>query len=193
MQRCAYIIGGFLWAQLHISANPLDGDCRMKTAELSPLLPLDNPYFYHYRWDDKAKEEVFWRDPATRITIRQRACLRHHIIIEIWRSYEELPPAGMQRSNALWDLLDNLFWQLFEEVHPAQQVWLQTRQALREKLFTKLVGSVVDVVYQEWSLISQIDSDKEGGLIRLEMVRFIPSHPIARPGLPPYMDDAFIR
>ncbi|MGQ9864395.1 MAG: hypothetical protein ACUVRD_07955 [Bacteroidia bacterium] len=193
MQRYVYVLGGFLWAQLQISANPLNGDCRLKSSDLRPLLHLENPYFYNYRWDDKEKEEVFWRDPATRITIRQRACLRHHIIIEVWRSYEKLPPAGIQRSNVLWDLLDKLFWQLFEEAHPAQQVWLHTREVLHEKLFTKLVGAVIDAVYQEWSFISQLDSDKEGACIRLEMVRLIPSHPIARPRLPLYMDDAFVR
>ena len=62
----------------------------MQESDLRPVIDRFNPFFVDHTWDSKDKLEVARLDDKRLITIRQKACLRHHILITMFIDKEEM-------------------------------------------------------------------------------------------------------
>jgi hypothetical protein len=179
------------YAQIQISQNPITGDCRLSPDSLRPLVPLFWPYMYRYEWKPQTKTEVVWLSPERRLTIEQRACLRHHITYEL--RIPQTYPLNGGFTKGLMMMLDTVLTRL----HDGDPAFLRLKGTIFPRLLDQLqmraLGEVAMVPYQEWNFLAQVDTDKGGAYIRLETIRYISMQAIQRPGVPDYMDDGWHR
>lgn len=178
-----------LRAQIQLSQNPVSGNCRLSPDSLRPLTPPAFPYLYQYEWDPVRKLETLWLSPTVRLRIEQRACVRHHITYELRLNPREPLPQGLTRG--LLARLDTVLSLLYRE-NPR---FLAIKDAIWPRLLQQAalrsLGEVIMLPYQEWSFLLQVDQDREGPVVRLETIEYLPSQAIQRPGVPDYMDDGW--
>lgn len=183
------LASSLLFAQIQLSQNPMNGDCRLSSDSLRPITPAFFPYLYQYEWDPVRKLETLWLSPQIRLRIEQRACIRHHITYELRVPADYPLPQGFTRG--LMALLDTVLTLL----HREDFTFLAVKQALWPKLLQQAalrsVGEVIMLPYQEWSFLLRLDQDKQGPVIVLETIRYLSSQAIQRPGIPDYMDDGW--
>ncbi len=177
--------------QIQISQNSTQGPCHLSADSLRPITPSFWPYVYRYQWDPQQKTEILWLAPAVRLTIEQRACIRHHITYELRLPLDYPLAAGFTRGLLL--KLDTILTLLHRENPAFLRLKALVLPRLLEQLQLRAVGEVAMVPYQEWNFLAQVDTDKNGAFIRLEVIRYLSTQTIQRPGIPEYLDDGWQR
>lgn len=198
MVRCSWIPLLFrlsllevAFGQIQISQNATQGPCRLSPDSLGPITPLFWPYMYRYQWDPQRKVEVLWLSPQIKLTIEQRACIRHHITYEM-----RLPldyPLVQGFTKGLLYKLDTILTLLHQENVAFLRLKALVLPRLLEQLQLRAIGEVAMVPYQEWNFLAQVDTDKNSAFIRLETIRYLSSQTIQKPGIPEYLDDGWQR
>lgn len=192
-----WILGGFLFGFTELCAqvpseqlifkHDNSGECRVKQADIKPLIEGYNPFFYDHRWNDTTKMERAMLSPGRRVTIEQKACIRHHYYITLDLS-KEIIPADAEPFFVveLFNLMNRIYFNqidYFSFKNEFEKTFIEQYEKAGNNLSFNF--PLVDRTF----ICQILHEPKQSASIQLEIVRYLLRENIKLPGVPPYMDD----
>ena len=173
---------GSLWAQT-------GKDCRIQTQDLKPVVAALNPFVAEHFWDNESKTEFVKLSAERSAILQQKGCLRHHIDIQVI-----ITAAGLRNEpDFLVTELDQAMTVLFYESPDYQYFRTEFRKLLKEKFYQVGLRNQFNFIISERTFLVTFDLGEWGAKINCEVVRFIPSETIVRPGIEDHLDDGWFR
>lgn len=169
-----------VWAQKN--------DCRMKFSEIGPVIGRFNPFFTDHGWDDRSKTEIARLDSYRLLVIKQKACLRHHILFTLY-----LDAAAVNAD-------DNKFWVtevlvMMKKVYFDELDYLAYKREFEVEFIKGFLSGGVNQMFNfpvnERTFICKIERGSWGAKIKLEVVKFIIKENIKMPGIAREKDDGW--
>ncbi|MCB9231648.1 MAG: hypothetical protein H6581_08295 [Bacteroidia bacterium] len=180
-----------LFLGLILVAIPMLGltQCRLNYEDLKPIISRYNPFFTDHSWDDNEKVEAARLDPWRLLIVRQKGCLRHHVLFTMMIDKEDIYPSNrfwvnetlVMMKRIYFDDAEYLTWKRQFEVEFIKQFLLNGPNVL----FNFPVG--------ERTFICKVEVGDWGAKIRMEVVKFIIVEKIKRPGIAREADDGWFK
>lgn len=169
-----------------------EGNCKVDASYLRPIIHYTNPFFIEHHYDDESKNETAKVSEGRVVIIDQRACIRHHIAIQYIISPDELRINDKNKHllfNEIIGLLHSLFYQDFD--------YLKYEGNFSDILFKKFweysTGQAFSFPLNDRTFIVQFDYGEWGSKVQVEIVKYIYTEKIIRPGVPEYTDDGYFQ
>ncbi|MEO0900146.1 MAG: hypothetical protein AAFY71_27290 [Bacteroidota bacterium] len=182
------VLLGLIAIMLPLSAQ--QEDCRLKVADLKPVIKRLNPFFANHTWDRSGQIEMAKMGENRLIMITQDGCKRHHtrfsLIIE---------PNSTQKDMAFWiteseSFLHKVYW----KNQDYDRFGRAFNKTFAEKLNMYGFGQQFNFPLGTRNFICQVDNHPErGGRITIEMVTFIFKEKVQsqKQGIPVKEDDGW--
>jgi hypothetical protein len=169
-----------------------EGNCKVDASYMKPLIQRFNPFFIEHHYDDESKNETAKLSDGRIIIIDQRACTRHHIVIQYIISPDEL---RINSSN--YKLLLKEWFGLLNKLFFADYDYLKFKTELESTLSKKIedigMGRAFTFPINDRTFIAQMDYGDWGSKLQLEIVKYIYTEKINLPGVPEYTDDGYFQ
>ena len=185
MSKIRYV----LWVLLLSPAlfNAASGQCKMTDDELIPIVDRFNPFFTDHSWDNLKKIETVRLDPYRLLVIKQKACIRHHVLFTLY-----LDPGVIEDNDKFW-ITEALV--MFKRVHFNQMEYHSFKKDFEVAFIKNFLGTGVGRMFNfpvnERTFICKVERGDWGAKIKIETVRFIITEKIKRPGISRDEDDAY--
>ena len=164
-------------------------DCRMKESEIVPVIDRFNPFFVDHTWESFDKLEVARLDDKRLITIRQKACLRHHILITMFIDQTEINDDPRFWITEVLVMMKRIFFNNPE--------YMKYKRLFENEFIRVFLLSGTNAMFNfplgERSFICKVETGDWGAKVKVEVVRFIIREKIRRPGIPREMDDGWFK
>ena len=161
----------------------------MQESDLRPVIDRFNPFFVDHTWDSKDKLEVARLDDKRLITIRQKACLRHHILITMFIDKEEMHEDPRFWITEVLVMMKRIFFNDLE--------YMRYKRMFENEYIRVFLLNGTNVMFNfplgERSFICKVETGDWGAKVRMEVVRFIIREKIRRPGIPRDQDDGWFK
>lgn len=185
MQRKYLFLGLFML----LAPFLLPAQCRMSYRDIKPIVARYNPFFTDHNWNNDEKVETARLDPWRLLIVRQKGCIRHHVLFTMMISKEDIFPSKrfwvnetlVMMKRIYFDDAEYLTWKRQFEVEFIKQFLVNGTN----KQFNFPVG--------ERTFICKIQTGAWGAKIRMEVVRFIIKERIRRPGISRKADDGWFK
>lgn len=166
-------------------------DCRLKKADLRPIIARFNPFFADHTWDHDNQMEMARLGSGRLLIITQDGCKRHHITFTLI-----LDPSEVQLSREFWikevkSLMHKVYWE--QDGYEAFGEEFET--AFEDKFSRYGVNRQFNFPVGTRNFICELLYDpKRGARINLEMVSFLFKEKIQqrRSGIPEEQDDGWL-
>jgi hypothetical protein len=161
--------------------------CRMTADQILPIIDRYNPFFTDHTWDNDEKTETARMDPARTIVIRQKACLRHHILFSM-----HIDSSEIAYSDRFWisEVLVMLKRVYFNDLSYLEYKKNFEKEYIRQFLAAGL-NSSFNFIVNDRTFICEIETGEGGANVKLESVKFLLKEKIHRPGIAREMDDGW--
>ena len=164
-------------------------DCKMDETKLEPVIDKYNPFFTDHTWENESKTETARLDPWRLVMIRQKGCIRHHILVTLM-----LDASQIESSDKFW-VGEGVV--LMKRIFFGDKDFPLYRRQFEEQFVKSYVEAGINEVFNfpigERTFIGKVEVGEWGGKIRLEIVRFIISEKIRMPGIERGADDGWFR
>jgi hypothetical protein len=170
-----------------LSAQTGTEDCRMSADQILPIIDRYNPFFTDHTWEDETKTETGRLDPARVIVIKQKACLRHHVLFSM-----HVDPSEIEDNDRFWisEMLVMLKRVYFNDATYPEYKKNFEKEYIRQFLAAGL-NSTFTFPVNDRTFICRIDKGDWGAKVKLESVRFILKEKVHQPGIAREKDDGW--
>jgi hypothetical protein len=180
----------YLWLLLLLCAGHLyaqEEDCRMTPDQLLPIIDRYNPFFTDHTWEDDSKTETARLDPARVVVIKQKACLRHHVLFAM-----HIDPTEIEDNDRFW-ISEMLV--MLKRVYFNDPVYAEYKKAFEKEYIRQFLAAGLNTTFNfpinDRTFICRIDKGDWGAKVRLESVRFILKERVLQPGIAREKDDGW--
>jgi len=169
-----------------------ESNCKVDASYMKPIIQRFNPFFIEHYFDDITKNETAKISDNKIIIIDQRACIRHHIAIQCIISPDEIK---INRNN--YKILINEWFSLLNKIFYQDYDYLKFKTEF-ESLLSKKVeenqeGKAFSFPIHDRTFIAQMDYGEWGSKLQLEIVKYIYTENINKPGVAEYTDDGYFQ
>ncbi len=182
-----YLLVALLLPFGFVSAQTGKEDCRMTADQILPIIDRYNPFFTDHTWEDETKTETGRLDPARVIVIKQKACLRHHVLFAM-----HVDPSEIEDNDRFWisEMLVMLKRVYFNDPTYPEYKKNFEKEYIRQFLAAGL-NSTFTFPVNDRTFICRIDKGDWGAKVKLESVRFILKEKVHQPGIAREKDDGW--
>jgi hypothetical protein len=180
----------YLWLLLLLGAGHLyaqEEDCRMTPDQLLPIIDRYNPFFTDHTWEDESKTETARFDPARVVVIKQKACLRHHVLFAM-----HIDASEIEDNDRFW-ISEMLV--MLKRVYFNEPVYAEYKKAFEKEYIRQFLAAGLNTTFNfpinDRTFICRIDKGDWGAKVRLESVRFILKERVLQPGIAREKDDGW--
>lgn len=163
-------------------------DCTMKESELKPIIDRFNPFFTDHSWDDATKTETTRLDPFRLLIIRQKCCIRHHILFSL-----HIDPGVIQNTDKFW-ITEALV--MLKRVYFYDTEYILFKNQFETEFIRQFlahgVNSSFNFPINERTFICKVETGEWGAKVKVESVRYIIKGTIKQPGIPRAQDDGWL-
>lgn len=169
------------------STTQAQSNCRMKEDELVPIIDRYNPFFTDHSWENSTKTEVARLDPFRLLVIRQKACLRHHVLFSM-----HIDPSEVVNSDRFW-IRESLV--MLKRVYFADATYLEYQQPFEKEFIRQFLAHGLNKTFtfpiNDRTFICVIEHGAWGAKMKLESVKFILAEHVKQPGIDRSKDDGW--
>lgn len=169
-----------------------EGNCKVDASYLKPIIQRFNPFFIEHHFDDQTKNETAKLSDGKIVIIDQRACMRHHIAIQYIISPDELKVNYSNYKILIqewFSLLNKLFYGDYDYL----KFKTEFENLIRNKIDEYSIGRAFSFPINDRTFIAQMDFGDWGSKLQLEIVKYIYTENITKPGVPEYTDDGYFQ
>lgn len=163
------------------------GGCRMTRAQLRPIIDRYNPFFTDHSWEDDIKTETARLDPLRLIVIRQKACLRHHVLFSM-----HIEASAIQETDRFW-ITEALV--MMKRVYFNDPVYIEYKKKFEKEYIRQFLAAGLNKSFtfpiDDRTFICRIERGDWGAKVRIESVRFILRENVKQPGISRDKDDGW--
>ena len=182
------ILTGWVTSGSYLMAQ--QNDCRMQPEDMRPIVRRFNPFFTDHSWDDAKKTEITRLDAYRLLVIKQKACLRHHILFTLYLD----PPAIQSEEEKFW-VSEVLV--MMKKVYFDQMDYLSYKREFEVEFIKNFLSAGVNQLFNfpvnERTFICKVETGSWGAKVKLEVVRFIIKEKVILPGIPREEDDGWFK
>jgi hypothetical protein len=180
---CLIWLGGVQLA----AAQAHESDCRMSEEDLRPIIDRYNPFFTDRTWESDTKTETARLDPARLIVIRQKACIRHHVLFTM-----HIDPSVVEDTDRFWitEMLLMLKRVYFTDPEYVEYKVKFEKEYIRQFLAAGLNTSFTFPV-DDRTFICKVERGDWGAKVRVESVKFLLKEKVKQPGIAREKDDGW--
>lgn len=174
---------------LHLD-RPAERGCRLRKADLQPIIPRSNPFFSQHTFDPESKKETAQLDPHRRLQVEQDACLRHHVRLV----YTLEPPvaARLGLPGLAQEVLD-----LLNRLNHGDLTYAARKPDLERALLDALAKVGLNMSFNfplvDRTYVGQVWKEGDRAFVKLEIVRFVHREVIRSGGVKKYEDDGYFQ
>ena len=164
-------------------------DCRMTADELRPIIDRYNPFFTDHTWDDRSKTETARLDPFRLLVIRQKACLRHHVLFSM-----HIESSNVENNDRFW-ITEMLV--MMKRVYFTTPEYLDYKKPFEKEFIRQFLAYGLNKTFtfpiNDRNFICLIEHGDWGAKLRLESVKFILRENVKQPGISREADDGWFK
>lgn len=170
----------------HLQAQ--EGDCRVKSSDLKPIIERFNPFFSEHSWVEITKHELARMDKNRYLIIAQDGCKRHHNTFTLYLNKNIVVPTDS-------------FWiqetkGMFRAVYYGNKTFRSFQQEFEEKFEEKLLENGINKEFNfpigTRNFICEIDVPKDKDpMIRINMIEFVFEEVVKEMRKPNTLDDGW--
>lgn len=164
-----------------------DGDCRMTADQILPIIDRYNPFFTDHTWEDEEKTETARLDPNRVLVIKQKACLRHHVLFAM-----HIDPQAIEENDRFW--ISEMLMML-KRVYFNDAVYAEYKKGFEKEYIRQFLAAGLNTTFtfpvNDRTFICRIDKGDWGAKVRLESVRLILREHVLQPGIAREKDDGW--
>ena len=176
-------------ASLGSQAFAQRSDCRIKAKDLQPIIDRYNPFFTDKSWDNASKTETGRLDPMRLLIIRQKGCLRHHIMYVL-----HIEPSEVEDNDRFW--ITELLVML-KRVHFNDPRYIEYKKDFEKEYIRQFLANGLNSTFNfplnDRTFICRVEKGDWGAKIKLEAVRFVFKENIKQPGIAREKDDGWFK
>lgn len=169
------------------AALPAQSNCRMKRDEILPIIDRYNPFFTDHTWEDPSKTETARLDQYRLLIIRQKACLRHHVLFSM-----HIDPTVVQNNDRFW-ISEMLV--MLKRVYFNTPSYLDYKQSFEKEFIRQFLANGLNKTFtfpvNDRTFICLIEHGDWGAKLRMESVKFILRENVKQPGISREEDDGW--
>lgn len=163
------------------------GECRMDESQIRPVIDRYNPFFTDHTWEDDTKTETARLDPSRVLIIKQKACLRHHILFAM-----HLEASEIEDNDRFW-ISEMLV--MLKRVYFNDPNYLEYKKAFEKEYIRQFLAAGLNSTFtfpiDDRTFICRIDKGDWGAKIKLESVKFLLKEKVLQPGIAREKDDGW--
>lgn len=163
------------------------GDCRMSESQIRPVIDRYNPFFTDHTWEDETKTETARLDPTRVLIIKQKACLRHHVLFAM-----HVDPSEIEDNDRFW-ISEMLV--MLKRVYFNDPNYLEYKKAFEKEYIRQFLAAGLNSTFtfpiDDRTFICRIDKGDWGAKIKLESVKFLLKEKVLQPGIAREKDDGW--
>ncbi len=162
-------------------------DCRMRPDQIVPIIDRYNPFFTDHTWEDEEKTETARFDPSRVVVIKQKACLRHHVLFAM-----HVDPSEIEDNDRFWisEMLMMMKRVYFNDAEYAEYKKSFEKEYIRQFLAAGL-NTTFTFPVDDRTFICRIDKGDWGAKVKLESVKFLLKEHVVQPGIARDKDDGW--
>lgn len=161
--------------------------CRMKRSEIKPIINRYNPFFTDHTWEDPSKTETARLDQFRLLVIRQKACLRHHVLFSM-----HVDPSEVKNNDRFW-ITEMLV--MLKRVYFNSPSYLDYKKSFEKEFIRQFLAHGLNKTFtfpiNDRTFICLIEHGDWGAKLRMESVKFILRENVKQPGISREDDDGW--
>lgn len=163
-------------------------DCRVKLADLQPLIKAFNPYFTEHRWDDELKVERAVMDKNRKLIITQDGCKRKQMSFILY-----LNPNIVKPEPEFWiGETESLFRAVFYEDRTFRRFQQEFEETFAAKFLEYGIGEGFDFPLGIRNFICRVDAPPgKDAAIQIEMLEYVFEEAVKEARKPNTQDDGW--
>lgn len=162
-------------------------DCRMTADQLRPIIDRYNPFFTDHTWEDDTKTETARLDPQRVLVIKQKACLRHHVLFSM-----HIEPTAIEDNDRYW-ISEVLV--MLKRVYFNDPVYAEYKKSFEKEYIRQFLAAGLNTTFtfpvDDRTFICRIEKGDWGAKVRLESVRLVLKEKVVQPGIAREKDDGW--
>lgn len=176
-------------AYLALLSLPMAGNaqCRLPEESLTPIISKFNPFFTDHVWENDSKTETARMDPDRMVIIRQKSCLRHHVLFTLI-----IEKAAVEDNDRFW-ITEALV--LLKRAYFDQPEYLEYKTDFEKAFVRQFQANGVNTNFtfpvNDRTFICRIESEDWGAKIKVESVKFVLTEKVRQPGIAREEDDGW--
>jgi hypothetical protein len=174
---------------LVLPAFAQDDDCRMQPEQIKPIIDRSNPFFTDHTWEDRNKTETARLDEARVLVIRQKACLRHHVLFSM-----HIDASAIEENDRFW-ISEMLV--MLKRVYFNDPIYLEYKKDFEKEYIRQFLAAGLNRAFtfpiNDRTFICKIERGDWGAKIRLESVKFLLRERVLQPGIARDKDDGWYK
>lgn len=167
---------GVVWSQ-----------CRMSEDDLRPIIDRYNPFFTDHTWEDGNKTEMARLDQFRLLIIRQKACLRHHVLFSM-----HVDPSVIKNTDRFW-IREMLV--MLKRVYFTDPTYLEYQKPFEKEFIRQFLAHGLNRTFtfpiNDRTFICIIEHGDWGAKLKMESVKFILAENVKQPGISRDKDDGW--
>ncbi len=168
-----YFVCLFFWAyNIALFSQEPAKDCRVKDADMQPIIQRFNPFFSDHQWLNMMKQETARMDKYRLLMIGQEGCLRHHNHFSLFVAREVLV-----KSDSFWIAeAVNMFRAVYYGQKEYRSFQKEFEETFAEKFLTYGVNKEFNFPVGTRNFLCEIEvpADKtKDASVRIDMVEFV--------------------
>ncbi|MFN8396470.1 MAG: hypothetical protein U0176_17735 [Bacteroidia bacterium] len=187
MNRHLSLIAAILLLCCGALSAQTSGDCRMDESQIRPVIDRYNPFFTDHTWEDDSKTETARLDPTRILIIKQKACLRHHVLFSMHVEASEI-----EDNDRFW-ISEMLV--MLKRVYFNDPNYLEYKKAFEKEYIRQFLAAGLNSTFtfpiDDRTFICRIDKGDWGAKVKLESVKFLLKEKVIQPGIAREKDDGW--
>ncbi len=163
--------------------------CRMSEDELRPIIDRYNPFFTDHTWENSNKTETARLDQFRLLMIRQKACLRHHVLFSLY-----IDPGVIINTDRFW-IREMLL--MLKRVYFTDPTYLEYQRPFEKEFIRQFLAHGLNRPFtfpiNDWTFICVIEYGGSSAKLKMESVKFILAEDVKQPGISRDQDDGWFK
>lgn len=174
---------------LCLGTTLLPGQCRLKQSDIDPVIERFNPFFTDHTWEDETKTETARLDPYRLVIIKQKACLRHHVLFSLM-----MEKSAVSNSERFW-ITEMLV--MLKRVYFNDTEYLGYKKKFEQEFVRQFLSNGLNRTFtfpvEDRTFICRIENGDWGAKIKMESVKFLLKERVKQPGIAREKDDGWFK
>lgn len=168
-------------------SGSVKSQCRMTEDQLRPIIDRYNPFFTDHTWENSNKTEMARLDQFRLLMIRQKACLRHHVLFSM-----HIDPSVITNTDRFW-IREMLV--MLKRVYFTDPTYLEYQAPFEKEFIRQFLAHGLNRTFtfpiNDRTFICVIEHGDWGAKLKMESVKFILAENVKQPGISRDQDDGW--
>lgn len=178
-----------MFAGLLLLSGSLSAQCRMDPDDLVPVIDRHNPFFTEHTWDRVSKTETARMDPMRLLVMKQKACLRHHVLFTMIIEADAIHNEDRFWISEMLVMLKRVYFN--DPTYPTYKTRFE-REFVRQFTSNGLNKTFTFPV-DDRTFICRLEYGNWGAKIKLESIKYLLEEKVKMPGISRDQDDGWFR